>query len=101
VTRAWRCGTGSPRREFLLEGVLADAVLYLLHAYDANLTQYRLERGIILEAVELVMSAIGYRAALSSILPTHEGTFRESVTLNSVQGGQRDTAWRVSCINSL
>jgi hypothetical protein len=27
------------------------------------------------------MSAIGYMAALSSILPTHEGTFRESATL--------------------
>ena len=56
-------GTGTPRREFLHVDDLADAVLYLLHAYDAEpiVNIGWGEDVTIRELAKLVMSVIGYR----------------------------------------
>ena len=59
-------GTGTPRREFLHVDDLADAVLYLLHTYDAE-PMVNIGWGqdvTIRELAELIVSAIGYRGRL-------------------------------------
>src|ERR1700689_4169139 len=56
-------GTGTPRREFLHVDDLADAVLYLLHAYDAEPivnVGWGVD-GTIRELAELILSVIGYK----------------------------------------
>src|SRR5579871_6172141 len=59
-------GTGNPRREFLHVDDLADAVLYLLHAYDdEHIVNVGCGEDLtILELAELVMSVIDYRGRL-------------------------------------
>ena len=59
-------GTGTPRREFLHVDDLADAILYLLHAYDAEpiVNIGWGEDVTIRELAELIMSVIGYRGRL-------------------------------------
>ena len=59
-------GTGTPRREFLHVDDLADAVLYFLHAYDAEaIVNIGWGEDLsIRELAELVMSVIGYRGGL-------------------------------------
>jgi GDP-L-fucose synthase len=59
-------GSGTPRREFLHVDDLADAILYLLHAYDAEpIVNIGWGEDItIRELAELVLSVIGYRGRL-------------------------------------
>jgi GDP-L-fucose synthase len=60
-------GSGTPRREFLHVDDLADAILYLLHAYDAEpiVNIGWGEDVTICELAELVLSVIGYRGRLA------------------------------------
>ena len=72
-------GTGSPRREFLHVDDLADAVLYLLKNYDAEpiVNVGWGEDLTIRELAEAVMSAIGYRGALTFDHSKPDGTPRK------------------------
>jgi GDP-L-fucose synthase len=72
-------GTGNPRREFLHVDDLADAVLYLLHAYD-NERIVNVGCGedlTIRELAELVMSVIDYRGRLLFDTTKPDGTPRK------------------------
>jgi GDP-L-fucose synthase len=62
-------GTGTPRREFLHVDDLADAVLYLLHSYDAEpiVNIGWGEDVTIRELAELIVSVIDYRGKLSGL----------------------------------
>jgi len=59
-------GSGTPRREFLHVDDLADAILYLLHVYDAEpiVNIGWGEDVTIRELAELVMSVVGYSGRL-------------------------------------
>jgi GDP-L-fucose synthase len=59
-------GSGAPRREFLHVDDLADAVLYLLHAYDAEeIVNIGWGQDVtIRELAELVMIAVGFHGRL-------------------------------------
>jgi GDP-L-fucose synthase len=72
-------GTGTPRREFLHVDDLADAVLYLLHAYDAeSIVNVGWGQDVtIRELAELVLSAIGYRGRLIFDSSKPDGTPRK------------------------
>jgi GDP-L-fucose synthase len=72
-------GTGTPRREFLHVDDLAEAVLYLLQNYDAEpiVNIGWGEDLTILELAETVMSAIGYRGALTFDHSKPDGTPRK------------------------
>ena len=72
-------GTGTPRREFLHVDDLADAILYLLHAYDAE-PMVNIGWGqdvTIRELAALVMSAIGYSGRLIFDTSKPDGTPRK------------------------
>lgn len=72
-------GTGTPRREFLHVDDLADAILYLLHCYDAEpiVNIGRGEDVTIRELAELVLSVIGYRGRLVFDSSKPDGTPRK------------------------
>lgn len=59
-------GTGAPRREFLHVDDLADAILYLLHSYDAEpIINIGCGHDVtIRELAELVVCAVGYKGQL-------------------------------------
>ena len=72
-------GTGTPRREFLYVDDLADAILYLLHCYDAEpiVNIGWGEDVTIRELAELVLSVIGYRGRLVFDSSKPDGTPRK------------------------
>jgi GDP-L-fucose synthase len=72
-------GTGTPRREFLHVDDLADAVLYLLQAYDAEpiVNVGWGEDVTIRELAELVLSASGYEGRLVFDPTKPDGTPRK------------------------
>lgn len=74
---AW--GSGTPRREFLHVDDLADAILYLLHAYDAEpIVNIGWGEDItIRELADLVLSVIGYRGRLIFDASKPDGTPRK------------------------
>jgi GDP-L-fucose synthase len=78
-------GTGTPRREFLHVDDLADAVLYLLHAYDAEpiVNIGWGEDVTIRELAELVVSVVGYRGRL--IFDTASPTARRASCLDTTR----------------
>ena len=72
-------GTGTPRREFLHVDDLADAVLYLLHAYDAEpIVNIGWGRDVtIRELADIVMSAVGYTGSVIFDATKPDGTPRK------------------------
>jgi GDP-L-fucose synthase len=72
-------GTGTPRREFLHVDDLADAVLYLLHGYDAEpiVNIGWGEDVTIRELAELIVSAIDYKGELIFDTAKPDGTPRK------------------------
>jgi GDP-L-fucose synthase len=72
-------GSGAPRREFLHVDDLADAVLYLLHAYDGEpIVNIGCGKDIsIRELAELLVSAIDYRGRLLFDTTKPDGTPRK------------------------
>jgi GDP-L-fucose synthase len=72
-------GTGTPRREFLHVDDLADATLYLLHAYDAEpiVNVGWGEDVTIRELAELIVSVIDYRGRLIFDSTKPDGTPRK------------------------
>jgi GDP-L-fucose synthase len=72
-------GTGTPRREFLHVDDLADAVMYLLHSYDAEpiVNIGWGEDVTIRELAELIVSVIGYRGELTFDAAKPDGTPRK------------------------
>jgi GDP-L-fucose synthase len=72
-------GSGTPRREFLHVDDLADAILYLLHAYDAEpIVNIGWGADVtIRELAELVLSVIGYRGRLVFDSSKPDGTPRK------------------------
>ena len=72
-------GSGTPRREFLHVDDLADAILYLLHAYDAEpIVNIGWGEDItIRDLAELVLSVIGYRGRLGFDVTKPDGTPRK------------------------
>jgi GDP-L-fucose synthase len=72
-------GTGVARREFLHVDDLADAILYLLHAYDSEVI-INIGWGqdvTIRELAELVLSAVGYQGQLLFDSTKPDGTPRK------------------------
>lgn len=81
-------GTGTPRREFLHVDDLADAVLYLLQAYDEE-SMVNIGWGedvTIRELAELVMSAVGYRGLLDFDSSKPDGTPRKLLDTSRLTG---------------
>ena len=72
-------GTGTPRREFLHVDDLADAVLYLLHHYDAEpiVNIGWGEDVTIKELAELILSVIDYTGRLHFDTTKPDGTPRK------------------------
>ena len=72
-------GSGTPRREFLHADDLADAILYLLHAYDAEpIVNVGWGQDVtIRELAEIVLSVIGYRGRLVFDPTKPDGTPRK------------------------
>jgi GDP-L-fucose synthase len=72
-------GTGTPRREFLHVDDLADAILSLLHSYDAEpiVNIGWGEDVTIRELAELTMSVIGYKGRLDFDPTKPDGTPRK------------------------
>ena len=72
-------GTGTPRREFLHVDDLADAVMYLLHRYDAEpiVNIGWGEDVTIRELAELIVSVIDYRGELIFDAAKPDGTPRK------------------------
>jgi len=85
-------GTGTPRREFLHVDDLADAVLYLLHAYDGEpiVNVGWGEDVTIRELAELVMSVIGYRGRLNFDTTKPDGTPRKLLDVSRL----RELGWQ-------
>src|SRR6202163_3400121 len=72
-------GTGTPRREFLHVDDLADAILYLLHEYDAE-PMVNIGwggDGTIRELAELIVAVIGYEGQLLFDASKPDGTPRK------------------------
>jgi GDP-L-fucose synthase len=72
-------GTGTPRREFLHVDDLADAVLYVLHAYDDEAI-VNVGWGMdvtIRELAEIVLTAVGYNGRLLFDTSKPDGTPRK------------------------
>jgi GDP-L-fucose synthase len=85
-------GTGTPRREFLHVDDLADAVLYLLHSYDAE-PMINVGWGqdvTIRELAELVLSAIGYSGRLIFDSTKPDGTPRKLLDVSRLS----DLGWQ-------
>jgi GDP-L-fucose synthase len=85
-------GTGTPRREFLHVDDLADAVLYLLHAYDAEpMVNVGWGQDVtIRELAELVLSAIGYSGRLIFDSAKPDGTPRKLLDVSRLT----DLGWQ-------
>jgi GDP-L-fucose synthase len=85
-------GTGTPRREFLHVDDLADAVLYLLHAYDGEpiVNVGWGEDVTIRELAELVMSVIDYRGRLNFDTTKPDGTPRKLLDVSRL----RELGWQ-------
>jgi GDP-L-fucose synthase len=85
-------GTGTPRREFLHVDDLADAVLYLLHAYDgeAIVNVGWGEDVTIRELAELVMSVIDYKGRLNFDTTKPDGTPRKLLDVSRL----RELGWQ-------
>jgi GDP-L-fucose synthase len=85
-------GTGTPRREFLHVDDLADAILYLLHSYDAEpIVNIGWGQDVtIRELAELVMSAIGYCGRLIFDSTKPDGTPRKLLDVTRLT----DLGWR-------
>jgi GDP-L-fucose synthase len=81
-------GTGTPRREFLHVDDLADAVLYLLHAYDAEeIVNIGWGQDVtIRELAELVMTAVGYHGRLLFDDTKPDGTPRKLLDTTRLTG---------------
>jgi GDP-L-fucose synthase len=81
-------GTGTPRREFLHVDDLADAILYLLHTYDAEpiVNVGWGEDVTIRELAELVLSVIGYRGRLIFDSTKADGTPRKLLDVSRLTG---------------
>jgi len=94
-------GTGTPRREFLHVDDLADAVLYLLHSYDAE-PMVNIGWGqdvTIRELAELILSAIGYSGRLIFDSAKPDGTPRKLLDVSRLT----DLGWkpRISLMNGI
>ncbi len=85
-------GTGTPRREFLHVDDLADAVLYLLHSYDAEpMVNVGWGQDVtIRELADLVMSAIGYKGRLIFDATKPDGTARKLLDVSRL----KDLGWQ-------
>jgi GDP-L-fucose synthase len=85
-------GSGTPRREFLHVEDLADAILYLLHAYDGEpIVNIGWGEDIsIRELAELILSVIGYRGRLEFDLSKPDGTPRKLLDI----ARQTDLGWK-------
>ena len=85
-------GTGTPRREFLHVDDLADAILYLLHAYDAEpiVNIGWGEDVTIRELAEIVVSAIGYRGKIVFDDTKPDGTPRKLLDVTRLN----ELGWR-------
>jgi GDP-L-fucose synthase len=85
-------GTGTPRREFLHVDDLADAVLYLLHSYDAEpIVNVGWGQDVtIRELADLVMSAIGYDGRLMFDATKPDGTARKLLDVSRLT----DLGWQ-------
>jgi len=85
-------GTGAPRREFLHVDDLADAVVYLLHSYDAEpIVNIGWGQDVtIRELAELVMSAIGYSGRLIFDSTKPDGTPRKLLDVSRLT----DLGWQ-------
>jgi GDP-L-fucose synthase len=85
-------GTGTPRREFLHVDDLADAVLYLLHRYDAEpiVNIGWGEDVTIRELAELIVSAVDYRGELIFDAAKPDGTPRKLLDV----GRLSELGWR-------
>jgi GDP-L-fucose synthase len=81
-------GTGTPRREFLHVDDLADAVLYLLHAYDDE-PIVNIGWGMdvtIRELAEIVQAAVGYNGRLLFDTSKPDGTPRKLLDVSRLTG---------------
>ena len=80
-------GSGTPRREFLHVDDLADAILYLLHTYDAEpmVNVGWGEDVSIRDLADLVMSAVGYRADLEFDTSKPDGTPRKLLDVSRLK----------------
>ena len=85
-------GSGTPRREFLHVDDLADAVLYLLQAYDAEpIVNIGWGHDVtIRELAELVMSVIGYNGRLIFDPTKPDGTPRKLLDVSRLT----DLGWQ-------
>jgi GDP-L-fucose synthase len=81
-------GTGTPRREFLHVDDLADAVLYLLHSYDAEpIVNIGWGQDVtIRELAEQVMSVVGYSGRLNFDRTKPDGTPRKLLDVSRLKG---------------
>jgi GDP-L-fucose synthase len=85
-------GTGTPRREFLHVDDLADAILYLLHGYDAEpiVNIGWGEDVTIRELAEIVVSAIGYTGKIVFDDTKPDGTPRKLLDVTRLS----ELGWR-------
>ena len=81
-------GTGTPRREFLHVDDLADAILYLLHTYDAeSIVNIGWGEDVtVRELAELVMSVVGYSGRLEFDTSRPDGTPRKMLDVTRLAG---------------
>jgi GDP-L-fucose synthase len=81
-------GTGAPRREFLHVDDLAEAVLYLLHTYDAEeIVNIGWGEDVTIRALaELIMSVIDYRGRLLFDSTKPDGTPRKLLDVTRLAG---------------
>jgi GDP-L-fucose synthase len=81
-------GTGTPRREFLHVDDLADAVLYLLHAYDDEpIVNVGWGKDVtIRELAELIVSAVDYKGLLVFDSSKPDGTPRKLLDVSRLAG---------------
>jgi GDP-L-fucose synthase len=81
-------GTGTPRREFLHVDDLADAVVYLLHAYDDEpIVNVGWGKDVtIRELAELIVSAIDYKGRLVFDSSKPDGTPRKLLDISRLAG---------------
>ena len=85
-------GTGAPRREFLHVDDLADAVLYLLQAYDAEpVVNIGWGEDItVRELAEIIVSVIGYKGCLTFDSSKPDGTPRKLLDVSRLT----ELGWR-------
>jgi GDP-L-fucose synthase len=85
-------GTGTPRREFLHVDDLANAVLYLLHAYDAeSIVNIGWGQDVtVRELAEIVVSVVGYSGRLIFDASKPDGTPRKLLDVSRLT----DLGWR-------